>query len=515
MNTTFFTSKMLHPDFMLVGRNFSIASTCASDAESKQLEGYFLQAFVENDDEHKVKARDELMKNFADTIHPLIIRITQRLTFRGVYFSWRNVAEKVVKEWSAKLSSTESELNLLHNLLTAWHTYQNGNNLIRSLSVYAENAFSKSFKNFDLLSNMFTNIFVEHFINPSKDRLFKSIMVVMNGGSNKQTVQAVLKLLSCFDTSQTLYYRIFALPYLANLKRLQSSRAEVLSPNNDCSRVISYLKECESIIEGENKIAAEYGFTVQLTRMIAKLLYTQLLETQRKAICSFSVFEVMASLEKSASQQQLGYLYQMLKFDEESLKMLTGNIERFLSNQLKQISLPEYSKHCTSDQVFNFVKDLQKIYQYWLDNDNGMESKCFGKCDQVRQAITSAFASYLNSNSIIWCLLSLYVHLSSMASFSNTKTDCVVDLLSLIENKQAITECAWYFLCTRMINRLSPEPAKDVAQTSRVLESLQIESPFSGKLILKNFQSSFSFLKEKSLQEKYGQLFQVFNFFVK
>ena len=520
------------------------------DGDSLQLVRHLMKAFAFVSSSSTGAGADkkndkQQLKRFFDACYPLVVSITHYRGFEGVRTVWLYSAHLVVQSWADRLTTTtndqKSPLQLLRYVVSAWATFQKAVNLIHSLALYAEKACAekalsekgKSGGQEVRINYWCCRIFVECMLSgPLRGRITAAILAVMKSEKEENededdeeeeekksvaTVQTVLSLLRYLDLEidrkTHLYHRLFALPYLAALKR--AHRPKPLLPSTEDERcpsqtaILSYLRQAERIIEEENATGNKYALSEATTRMAARLLYSLLIESQRKVICAYAVFEQLMGSDQE--KNSLGYLYQMTKFDEESVKLLTANIERHLSSRLGQLSLSPGGSTCTREQVILWVEQLQALYSEWLDGDSGLLGLCFAQCAEVHRAITSALAGHLNASPAHYCTLSLFVHLSLMApsSTASSSLDRVLDLLALIEDKQALTEVAWHLLCHRIINRLSPAPEKDVAEVARLLERLQIETPISGKLILSNFYSSLSQLEKPCFQKRYGQQFRV------
>lgn len=158
--------------------------------------------------------------------------------------------------------------------------------------------------------------------------------------------------------------------------------------------------------------------------------------------------------------------------------------------------------------MISFVEKVSILHQQWFQR---FATQVFDNCPSALAAITSAFTGYLNSSPIFGCLLSVYVHQYFLSLY-----DCKVILLlndaivlfNFIEEKPAISEYARYFLCNRILRQLTKDPEEDVTVIGKTLDQLQVDSPISVKLILKDYKKSLQKIKDEIIPQN-GRPFEV------
>lgn len=478
------------------------AEFCKNDSDCQLLRKRFFQTFKKRNENEIMIWNEQYCR-----VYDLVYSITHRFDANIIYFIWVSCCQTIMAQWSSQLTNFHNS-KLLKYVLACWKQYRDGINMMHSLTIYAQSKMSLSTKN--QINETCYNIFVNNFIHAKdyKIHLFDSIVYEIkkikssqntaeSSSSDVNIVREILDLLHCVDSiSQLVYYRVFAFPYLKMLQDVYSKQWSTLNTFNN--NIIEYLRFVETTIDYEINLANQCSFTEPFIRMLAKLLYTELISQHQAMICNYDMFE---QIVQSANWENINYLYNMILFDEDVLKQMGHNLESYLKNQLSKIMISDYKEQLYSQkQVYDFVQSCNQMMDHWTN----ITRVKFGNNPIIHQATTNSFNHYLNSDAVFACMISLFVHIVSMEQCCLIDKDGVTDLekrrveliqsafklLSFVKEKNILIEYNRHFLCQRVLYNLSYNTDKDINTIANILETMSVDNPFSVKLLKTDLQNS-------------------------
>ncbi|KAI2795972.1 hypothetical protein BLOT_016246 [Blomia tropicalis] len=513
------------------------SQVCANDDECRQLERIFFQAFdrspmnMGNKDQDIMV--DQLLMDQFEKIYLLIYSLSKRLGGFAIHCTWTRCCHIVAHFWSERLAMLKDDHhNLLRYLLRCWQRFRGGINMIHSLTVYAQiNILHvRSSLEQHLINDLCHAIFSINFLTDSSDQLvFNALVEIIEQSKHDSTesiqlVRNVLNLLTYLDIRHhTLYYQVFGFPFLERIQILHQPNKSVENLSNS-HEMAAYLRDSEEIIDRSIDHFNQFHFTEPLMRMIGKLLYTQLIGIRRNEICSFDIFkEIVCNTETKCEPlnssntsldrlEHLTYLYRMVSYDPESINLLASNVERLLTTHLQSIELDQNVAltQCDEQIANHFFGQIWHLYQFWFYS---IGMKVFQNDTVIHHSMEQAFSHHINSNPIYGCLLALVIHFQLVNETNNnisttTSTD-ITKLLMMIEDKKAVGEYIRFYLCDRILRELSPQPERDIVKVGQLMDSLQIESQFSVKLLIKDYNHGVEQLEDRKSVKVRQQEFHI------
>jgi len=165
----------------------------------------------------------------------------------------------------------------------------------------------------------------------------------------------------------------------------------------------------------------------------------------------------------------------------------------------------------TKMHVCDFKAKTNTLFKKWLFQ---ISTQIFDDCDGACAAMATAFKTFLNSSPIFSCLLAVHAHLMllSFFHFYPDKSLCAEkskELANYIKDKQMFAEYTRYFLCGRILRRLVKKPELDVSIVGRCLSKLQVDTPFSLELILKDYKQNLHRITDDDIIPAKGCPFEV------
>ena len=432
---------------------------CRNDSECLQLQDRIIKLFqsscyYENDE--------------FQSINMLVNRIIERLSIAAVISVWIICCQSVVKKWASCLPNYKDD-NLLDYLLYCWFQFQHSINSFYAMTISIQRLTYRLVKHhtIDLLMSMF----VENFIINHQDILFESIWREIQNqkqNSNQQNnrVEQIFQLMKYIDghcKNPIIYYRCFGFPYLKRLKSVYRNVSNKLINDDlaiDQFDLIGYFRFVKSAINDELALAKHYSFSLDLIKMEAKLLYSELIGQYQDVICDFNRFQQWIDSERWLDLQNL---FNMIRFNENILKKLAKNFGEFVRLKLStSIKLSDWkSNHYNWQLTFDFVHDCHQLFRYCYN----IIEKVFENETTIYRSLNDAYLYYLNSNNAFACIISLLIHFASIINLDDptilidgnqqTLIKSAFDLLMFIEDKSAIIYYNRRFLCQRILFGLS------------------------------------------------------------